>query len=231
MQAEASVGSRSLLGRYVIFKFGLQYVNQTNCTNQILFQYSYDNGIQWTTRTVLEASKNSFENFDDVKINQNLHLRWIEENGELRCFPFAQRLQHGTRLDQPCLTWNLRSISIRTADNESVWFENNLNVESKSKIDYEAQTWELPAMEPSSLIQFELQTFPVKKTNDTHWQLTLEISSDPMHGWSSWMPLIAPCNQTSLYCQDRTALTGSVFLAQLYQKARNVTIPIPDSFV
>jgi hypothetical protein len=147
------------------------------------------------------------------------------------CILLGTTFSRCASLDQSCLTWNLRSISIRTAGNDSLWFENNLSVESKSKITYEAQTWEFPTMQPSSMIQFELQMFPRKKTNDTNWQLSLEISSDVMRGWSNWIPLIPSCNQSSFYCQDKIASTGSIFLAELYQKPRNVTLPIPDTYV
>ena len=127
--------------------------------------------------------------------------------------------------------WNLRSISIRTKNDENYWFENNLHIEQKNKINYEVQTWEYPLIQSSSILQFDLQMFPVKKTNDIHWELALEISSDMLNGWSNWIPLIVSCNQTSLYCEDNIASTGSLFLAQLYQKQRNVIILIPDSYV
>ena len=65
------------------FKFGLQFASVPNCANQILFQYSYDNGLQWYTKAVLDVTKNVFETFEDVKFNMNLHLRWIEETGSL----------------------------------------------------------------------------------------------------------------------------------------------------
>ena len=67
--------------RYVAFKIGLQYVSLIPCSNQILFQYSYDNGIQWFTKRVLDETNNIFEKFDDLSIRKNLHLRWIEDNG------------------------------------------------------------------------------------------------------------------------------------------------------
>jgi len=54
----------------------------TNCSNQILFQYSYDNGIQWYTKKILDETNNIFEKFDDISINRNIYLRWIEENGK-----------------------------------------------------------------------------------------------------------------------------------------------------
>jgi hypothetical protein len=123
--------------------------------------------------------------------------------------------------------WNLRSISIRTKHDENIWFENNLNIEQKSKILYEVQTWEFSSIQSSSMLQFGLQMFPLKKTNDTNWELSLEISSDVMNGWSNWIPLIPSCNQTSLYCEDKI---DSLFLAELYQKQRNVTIPIPNHY-
>ncbi|CAF0939143.1 unnamed protein product [Adineta ricciae] len=175
--------------KYVIFKFGALYTNATNCLNEILFQYSYDNGIQWFTKD-----------------------KWIEES------------------DQPCLVWNLRSISIRTKEDDELWFENNLHVEQKNKIDYVAQTWEFATIQPSSMIQFDLQMFPRKQFNDTDWQLLLEISSDVSHGWFNWMPLILPCNQTTRYCEDQIASTGSIFLAELHLKRRNVTIPVPENY-
>lgn len=53
----------------------------TNCSNQILFQHSYDNGIQWYTKKILDQTNNIFESFDDLSINQNIYLRWIEEEG------------------------------------------------------------------------------------------------------------------------------------------------------
>ncbi|CAF3387291.1 unnamed protein product [Rotaria sp. Silwood1] len=199
--------------KYVLFKFGLQYVSLTNCSNQILFQYSYDNGIQWYTKKILDETNNIFERFDDLLINMNIYLRWIEEN------------------DQSCLMWNLRSISIRTKNDENLWFENNLHIEQKNEINYDAQTWEFPLIQSSSIIQFDLQMFPLKKTNNTNWYLILEISSNIIHGWSHWISLIPSCNQTNLYCEDKIASTGSLFLAQLYQQQRNVTIPIPDSYV
>jgi len=126
--------------------------------------------------------------------------------------------------------WNLRSVSIRTKTNENIWFENNLNIEEKTTIDYEIQTWEYPSIQSSSIIQFDLQMFPLKKTNDTNWELLLEISSDVINGWSTWIPLIPSCNQTVFYCEDKISSTGSIFLAELYQKQRNVTIPIPDNY-
>jgi len=127
--------------------------------------------------------------------------------------------------------WNLRSITIRTKTNDKIWFENNLNIEQKLPIDYEAQTWEFPSIQSSSILQFDLQMFPIKKTNDTNWQLLLEISSNVIHGWSNWVPLIPSCNQTTVYCEDKIASMGSLFLAQLYNQQRNVTIPIPDNYV
>lgn len=127
--------------------------------------------------------------------------------------------------------WNLRSISIRTKNDENLWFENNLHIEQKSKINYEVQTWEFSLIQSSSILQFDLQMYPLKKTNDTNWELLLEISSDIINGWSNWIPLILPCNQTNLYCEDKISSMGSLFLAQLYQKQRNVTIPIPDNYV
>ncbi|CAF2836302.1 unnamed protein product [Rotaria sp. Silwood2] len=198
---------------YVLFKFGLQYVSLTNCTNQILFQYSYDNGIQWYTKKILDETNNIFERFDDLSINMNIYLRWIEDN------------------DYSCLMWNLRSINIRTKNDENLWFENNLHIEQNDETNYEAQTWEFPLIQSSSIIQFDLQMFPLKKTNNTNWYLILEISSNILYGWSNWIPLIPSCNQTSLYCEDKIALTGSLFLAQLYQQRRNVTIPISDNYV
>jgi hypothetical protein len=98
-------------------------------------------------------------------------------------------------------------------------------------MNYEVQTWEFPSIQSSSIIQFDLQMFPIKKTNETNWELSLEISSDVINGWSNWIPLIVSCNQTNLYCEDKIASTGSVFLAQLYQKRRNVIIPIPENYV
>ncbi|CAF0744576.1 unnamed protein product [Adineta steineri] len=188
-------------------------INSTNCSNQVLFQYSYDNGIQWHTKMILDATNNIFEKFDNLTINKNIYLRWIEEN------------------DQSCLMWNLRSVSIRTIDDKNIWCENNLNIEQKNKIDYEAQTWEFPLIQSSSILQFSLQMFPIKSTNDTNWHLLLEISSDVIHGWSNWIPLIPSCNQTTIYCEDKIGSTGSLFLAHLYKKQRNITIPIPDNYV
>jgi hypothetical protein len=59
-----------------------------NCSNEILFEYSYDNGIQWYTRKILDKTDNIFEKFDDLTINLNIYLRWIEQNGknEFVCF-------------------------------------------------------------------------------------------------------------------------------------------------
>jgi hypothetical protein len=119
--------------------------------------------------------------------------------------------------------WNLRSISIRTKDDKNLWFDNKTNSEF--------QTWEFPLIYSSSIIQFNLQMFPIKKTNNTNWELLLEISSDVMNGWSNWILLIPACNQTNLYCEDRISTTGSVFLGQLYEKQKNVTIPIPENYV
>ncbi|CAF4591307.1 unnamed protein product, partial [Rotaria sp. Silwood2] len=130
-----------------------------------------------------------------------------------------------------CLMWNLRSINIRTKNDENLWFENNLHIEQNDETNYEAQTWEFPLIQSSSIIQFDLQMFPLKKTNNTNWYLILEISSNILYGGSDWIPLIPSCNQTSLYCEDKIALTGSLFLAQLYQQRRNVTIPISDNYV
>ncbi len=125
--------------------------------------------------------------------------------------------------DNSCLMWNLRSISIRTKDDKNLWFDNKTNSEF--------QTWEFPLIYSSSIIQFNLQMFPIKKTNNTNWELFLEISSDVMNGWSNWILLIPACNQTNLYCEDRISTTGSVFLGQLYEKQKNVTIPIPENYV
>jgi hypothetical protein len=119
--------------------------------------------------------------------------------------------------------WNLRSISIRTKNDTNLWFDNKTNSEF--------QTWEFLLKQSSSIIQFNLQMFPLKKTNNTNWELVLEISSDVINGWSNWMPLIPSCNQTNFYCEDRILSTGSLFLAQLYAKQRNVMIPIPDNYV
>ena len=193
------------LSRYVIFKFGLQYITLTNCSNNILFEYSYDNGIQWFTKRILDQTDNIFENFDDLKINTNIYLRWIEET------------------NHSCLMWNLRSISIRTKDDQNFWFDNQTNSEY--------QTWEYFLLHPSSIIQFSLQMFPIKKTNNTNWELALEISSDMNNGWSNWLPLIPSCNQTNLYCEDRISSTGSIFLGQLFEKERKLIVPIPDSYV
>lgn len=176
-----------------------------NCSNEILFQYSYDNGIQWFTRKVLDETNNIFEKFDDISLNENLYLRWIEDN-------------HNS-----CLMWNLRSISIRTKYDDNIWFENRTNIEY--------QTWEFSLIHSSSIIQFNLQMFSTKKMNSTNWELILEISADIMNGWSNWLPLIPSCNQSNLYCDERISTTGSVFLSQLYEKQRNVTIPIPDNYV
>ncbi|CAF1574185.1 unnamed protein product [Rotaria magnacalcarata] len=199
--------------KYVIFKFGLQYISLTNCSNQILFQYSYDNGIQWHTKKILDETNNIYERFDDLLINMNIYLRWIEEN------------------EFSCLMWNLRSISIRTKNDGNLWFENNQDVKEINGSNYELQTWEFPLTQSSSIIQFDLQMFPLKNLNDTNWSLLLEISSNAMYGWSNWISLIPSCNQKILYCEDKIALTGSAFLAQLYQQQRNVTIPIPDNYV
>jgi len=119
--------------------------------------------------------------------------------------------------------WNLRSISIRTKNDENLWFDNKTN--------FEFQTWEFSLNHSSSIIQFNLQMFPIKKTNNSNWELLLEISSDVINGWSNWIPLILPCNQTNLYCEDRISSTGSLFIAESYEKQRNVTIPIPDNYV
>lgn len=127
--------------------------------------------------------------------------------------------------------WNLRSISIRTENDQNLWFENNLNAKESKDISYEAQTWEFSLVQSSSIIQFDLQMFPLTKTNDTNWYLLLEISSNVIYGWSNWVPLIPSCNQTDLYCEDKISLMGSSFLAQLYQQQRNVIIPIPDNYV
>lgn len=119
--------------------------------------------------------------------------------------------------------WNLRSISIRTKSDENLWFNNQTN--------FEYETWDIFLNRSSSIIQFNLQMFPIKKTNNTNWQLLLEISSDINNGWSNWFPLIPSCNQTNFYCDDKISLTGSLFLAQLYEKERNVMIPIPESYM
>ena len=126
--------------------------------------------------------------------------------------------------------WNLRSVTIRTREDHSVWMENNLEIESKTKIIHEAQTWEYSSLPTGSLIQFDLQTFPIKKTNQTDWQLRLEISSDMYDGWSLWNPLIPSCNQSQLYCDDRIGSTGSTFIASSYLTNRKMLIPIPDSY-
>ncbi|CAF5133607.1 unnamed protein product, partial [Rotaria magnacalcarata] len=163
--------------KYVIFKFGLQYISLTNCSNQILFQYSYDNGIQWHTKKILDETNNIYERFDDLLINMNIYLRWIEEN------------------EFSCLMWNLRSISIRTKNDGNLWFENNQDVKEINGSNYELQTWEFPLTQSSSIIQFDLQMFPLKNLNDTNWSLLLEISSNAMYGWSNWISLIPSCNQ------------------------------------
>lgn len=119
--------------------------------------------------------------------------------------------------------WNLRSLSIRTKNDENLWFDNQTNVEY--------QTWEFLLNHSSSIIQFNLQMFPTKKTNHTNWELLFEISSDASNAWSNWIPLIPSCNQTNLYCDDKILSTGSLFLAQLYEKQRNVIIPIPDYYL
>ena len=126
--------------------------------------------------------------------------------------------------------WNLRAISIRTQNDENIWFKNNLHKEQNEKIHYEVETWEFLLNRPSSMIQFDLQMFPLEKTNDTTWKLILEISSNAVYGWSNWIPLIPSCNQTTLYCDNKILLTGSLFLAQLYYNQRNVTLPIPDNY-
>ena len=108
--------------------------------------------------------------------------------------------------------WNLRSISIRTKNDENLWFENNLHIEQKSKINYEVQTWEFPLIKSSSILQFDLQMYPLKKTNDTNWELLLEISSDIVNGWANWIPLILSCNQTNLYCEDNFCQWDLYFL-------------------
>lgn len=196
-----------LYRRYVLFKFGLQYLNLVNCSTQVFFQYSYDNGIQWYTRKVLDETDNIFEEFDDLPLNSHLHLRWIEDSAN------------------SCLMWNLRSIVIRTEDDDdNLWFDNRTHSEH--------QTWEFPLSHSGSIVQFNLQMLPLKKkTNSIDWELALEISADAMNGWSNWAPLIPSCNQSNLYCDERIATTGSSFLAQLYEKQRNVTIPIPDHYV
>lgn len=181
-------------------------MNSMNCSNQVLFQYSYDNGIQWHTRKTLDETDNIFERFDDLPKNIHLHLRWIEEEAN------------------SCLMWNLRSVTVRTKDDDTLWFDN--------RTPGEHQTWEFPLRYSGSMIQFNLQMLPLKKKNNTiHWDLALEISADAMNGWSNWNSLIPSCNQSNLYCDERIGTTGSLFLVQLYGKARNVTIPIPDHFV
>ena len=181
-------------------------MNSVNCSNQILFEYSYDNGIQWHTRKVLDETTNIFEKFDDLPQNIHLHLRWIEQEAN------------------SCLMWNLRSIIVRTQDDDNLWFDNHTHVEH--------QTWEFPLRQSGSMIQFDLQMLPLKRKNQTvNWNLALEVSADAMNGWSNWIPLIPPCNQSNLYCDERIETMGSSFLAQLYEKARNVTIPIPDHYV
>lgn len=221
--------------RYVLFKFGLQYISLANCTNQVLFQYSYDNGIQWYTKKVLDGTNNVVEKFDDLLINMNIYLRWIEENGNrlVYCSILVNDVffSHLKKKDYSCLMWNLRSISIRTTNDDNLWYENNLNIKQKNPITYEAQTWEFSLIESSSIIQFDLQMFPVNNKNDTDWYLSLEISSDIIYGWSSWVPLIPRCNQTNVYCEDNVVFTGSLFLAQSYLKQRSVMIPIPDHYV
>ena len=216
--------------RYVTFKFGLQYVGVTNCPNQILFQYSFDNGLQWHTKTVLDVTKNAFETFDDLKINMNLHLRWVEESGAFVFRKFFLRISTLLCADQSCLMWNLRSVSVRTKPDQRFWFENNLHLPQTNATIYEAQTWEFSSIAIGSLLQFDLQMFPTKKSNATDWTLALEISSDVNDGWSNWTPLIPPCNQTDLYCEDRIGSTGSSFLASSYLKQRNLTLPIPDIY-
>ena len=132
--------------------------------------------------------------------------------------------------DQSCIMWNLRSVSVRTASDQRFWFENNLHLEQKNTTMYEAQTWEYSSIVIGSSLQFDLQMFPVKKSNDVDWILSLEISSDINDGWSNWTPLIAPCNQTNLYCEDTIGSTGSSFLASSYLKQKNLTLPIPDIY-
>lgn len=93
----------------MIFKFGLQYVSLTNCSNQILFQYSYDNGIQWHTKIVLDETTNVFERFDDIPLNTNIHLRWIEENGNRSCFLLRIILKFGFCLYKRLFMFNVES--------------------------------------------------------------------------------------------------------------------------
>ena len=126
--------------------------------------------------------------------------------------------------------WNLRALTIRTKADPQIWFDSNLDLQSKTKIVYELQTWEYASLRTSSLIQFELQMFPMKHANQTNWQLHLEISTDIHDGWSSWRPLIPACNQSDLYCDENVAFTGSSFLLSLYEQPRNVTLPIPDIY-
>ena len=126
--------------------------------------------------------------------------------------------------------WNLRYISIRTEHDENIWFENHFQAEEKNQTIQEVQTWEFSSIQASSMIQFELQMFPVGKNKTTDWELVLEISSDVNKAWSHWLPLIGPCNQSDLYCEDLIGSTGSVFLASLHQAAKNITLPIPDTY-
>lgn len=126
--------------------------------------------------------------------------------------------------------WNLRALTIRTKADQQIWFDSNLDLQSKTKTVYELQTWEYASLRTSSLIQFELQMWPMKHANQTNWQLHLEISTDIQDGWSSWTPLIPACNQSDLYCEDNVAFTGSSFLMSLYEQPRNVTLPIPDIY-
>lgn len=133
-------------------------------------------------------------------------------------------------LDRSCIMWNLRAVTIRTKSDNQIWFDSNLDLQPKTKIIYELQTWEYASLPTSSLIQFELQMFPIKSSNQTNWQLNLEISTDIQDGWSSWTPLIPTCNQSDLYCEDNIALTGSSFLMSFYHQIKNVTLPIPDIY-
>ena len=72
--------------------------------------------------------------------------------------------------------WNLRYISIRTEQDENIWFENHFQAEEKNQTIQEVQTWEFSSIQASSMIQFELQMFPVGKSKTTDWELVLEIS-------------------------------------------------------